>query len=127
MKKKMMQKKKSKSKHQEAAFTLTKTGIYVFLVFFSGGCVSNGQSYDEGETLVPYPNDPCFWCICENGQFQCAERSEECPPVECDNAITDLGKSSTFISCFKIVGGGGRNLLKWPISMCRTRRRMPAC
>ena len=62
-------------------------------MFFFTGCQYNGQEITDGKTWKPYGDqDPCFECTCENGDFSCVSIAEKCPPIDCDNAVADVGE-----------------------------------
>ena len=55
-------------------------------------CNYAGQRYEDGEEMLPYPNEPCFVCNCRDGNMECMTTS--CPPLECDEgtAVAEIGK-----------------------------------
>ena len=63
-------------------------------VCFVTECTYNGQTFRHNKTWKPYDNrDPCFECICINGEFQCYTLT--CETITCANGvapISDLGE-----------------------------------
>ena len=73
-------------------------------------CNYAGQRYEDGEEMLPYPNEPCFVCNCRDGNMECMTTS--CPPLECDEgtAVAEIGK------CCPVCPGNAGALYRLPPS-----------
>ena len=60
----------------------------------------NGQHYEEGEMILPYPHEPCIRCMCTDSDFDCTDLALQCQPVDCDNAIVETGNILNFVDFF---------------------------